>query len=336
MSTTREHDWCWIWPTVGATPVHQSLDSEMFDRSDFPYSETFVREAIQNSLDANLPGRPVAMSFTFFDDASERQMRFLQPVINFRREAGLEVPGDWERGRVRWIVVEDSDSTGLKGDLTKRTSDFWNYWLNFGVSNKTGPGRGGRGIGRVTFLIASQIQSVIGYTRRQQDWQQAVCGMTVLPPLVNEDEPRATHAYLAEKEAGSVWRLHDADHIAEDARRAFNFPNYEQQRSSGLALAIPYPHPELEPDGILAAAIENFAPAFMSDDMVLRVNDEHLDRESIDEIANRVSGHMRDPAIRDDPARFLNLIRRALQEVPTETIYVDGAKRDELKRIRST
>ena len=335
MSTTRESDWRWIWPEVGPTPINQGLDSEMFDRSDFPYSETFVREAIQNSLDAKLPGCPVVMSFTFFDDASERQMRFLRPVIDFRREAGLEVPDDWARDRVRWIVVEDSDSTGLLGDLTKRTSDFWNYWLNFGVSNKTGRGRGGRGIGRVTFLIASQIQSVIGYTRRQKDWQQAVCGMTVLPPLMNEDEPRATHAYLAEKEAGSVWRLHDADRIAEDARRAFNFPNYEQQLASGLALAIPYPHPELEPDGILAAAIENFAPAFISDAMVLRVNDEHLDRESIDEIANRVSGHMRDAAIRDDPARFLSLIRCALREDPAETIFVDGAKRDELKRIGS-
>ena len=80
----------------------------------------------------------------------------------------------------KWLVVEDFNSRGLSGRLDKRTSDFWNYWLNFGLSNKDGTGRGGRGIGRVTFLIASRLQSVIGYTRRSKDGQSAVCGMSVL------------------------------------------------------------------------------------------------------------------------------------------------------------
>lgn len=46
--------WKWIWPSVGAVPINQGLDTEMFDRLDYPYSETFVREAIQNTLDARL------------------------------------------------------------------------------------------------------------------------------------------------------------------------------------------------------------------------------------------------------------------------------------------
>ena len=334
MSATRERDWGWMWPKVGPTPISQGLDSEMFDRPDFPYSDTFVREAIQNSLDAKRSDRAVEMGFTFYEDDTNRQMHFLRPVMKLRQEAGLEVPEDWRRNRVRWVVVEDSNTTGLRGDLTKRKSDFWNYWLNFGVSNKTGPGRGGRGIGRVTFLIASQIQSVIGYTRRLDDWQQAVCGMAVLPPLADENNPRATHAYLAKEPMESVWKLHEAERIVEDARQAFSLPNYENQQSSGLALAIPYPHPELEPDGILATAIENFAPAIMSDTLVLRVNGARLDSENIDQTASSVSNRMRDPAIREDPARFLSLIRCALGDEPLKTAYIDGANRDELKRFR--
>ena len=54
MNIQVKQSWSWIWPNVGATPINQGLDSEMFDRSDFPYYETFVREAIQNSLDARL------------------------------------------------------------------------------------------------------------------------------------------------------------------------------------------------------------------------------------------------------------------------------------------
>ena len=334
MSVKNGGDWCWRWPKVGPTPVAQGLDSEMFDRPDFPYSDTFVREAIQNSLDAKLPGRAVEMDFTFYEDDADRQRCFLRPVMELRRRAGLDIPEEWQRNRSRWVVVEDSNATGLRGDLARRTSDFWNYWLNFGVSNKTSPGRGGRGIGRVTFLIASQIQSVIGYTRRSDDWQQAVCGMAVLPPLADENDPRATHAYLAEEPQGSVWKLHEAERIVEDALQAFGLPDYQGRQSSGLALVIPYPHPELDSDGILATAIEHFAPAIISQTLVLRVNGALLDSQSIDATAGQVSNRMRDPAIREDPARFLGLIRCARRDRPLKTAYIDGARQDELKRLR--
>ena len=155
MSGFSNGNWSWIWPNVGATPIHQGLDSEMFDRLDYPYSETFVREAIQNSLDARRdPERPVRVNFTFHSDGIGPRRAFLEQVMDHRRRAGLDIPHEWSNGHVRWLVVEDFNSNGLGGSLSSRTSDFWNYWLNFGLSNKDGSGRGGRGIGRVTFLDA--------------------------------------------------------------------------------------------------------------------------------------------------------------------------------------
>ena len=122
--------------------------------------ETFVREAIQNSLDARLdPNKPVYVNFTFHSDSIGPRRPYLEQVIAHRKKAGLEMPHEWSDDHVRWLVVEDFNSKGLCGSLASRTSDFWNYWLNFGLSNKDGSGRGGRGIGRVTFLIASRLQS---------------------------------------------------------------------------------------------------------------------------------------------------------------------------------
>ena len=181
MKTASAESWSWIWPSVGATPINQGLDSEMFDRTDYPYSETFVCEAIQNSLDARLDqSKPVIMKFTFHADGIGPRRPFLEQVMANRKAAGLDIPHEWGNGHVRWLVVEDFNSKGLGGSLTSRTSDFWNYWLNFGISNKDGSGRGGRGIGRVTFLIASRLQSVIGYTRRHPEGSSAICGMSVL------------------------------------------------------------------------------------------------------------------------------------------------------------
>ncbi len=35
MNTIAQQKSLWIWPHVGATPISQGLDSEMFDRTDY-------------------------------------------------------------------------------------------------------------------------------------------------------------------------------------------------------------------------------------------------------------------------------------------------------------
>jgi hypothetical protein len=50
----------WIWPSVGSAAVSYGLDSEIFDTEKFPHIETFVRETIQNSLDARFMRKSLA------------------------------------------------------------------------------------------------------------------------------------------------------------------------------------------------------------------------------------------------------------------------------------
>src|SRR6056297_2928839 len=106
MSFDEAKPWSWIWPRVGATPINQGLDSEMFDRTDYPYTETFVREAIQNSLDARLDDtNPVFVNFTFHEEAVEGRRLFLEPVLTYRDRAGLDLPEEWFDDRINWLVV---------------------------------------------------------------------------------------------------------------------------------------------------------------------------------------------------------------------------------------
>lgn len=337
MNIASAQTWNWIWPHVGATPINQGLDSEMFDRTDYPYSETFVREAIQNSLDARLdPTKPVVMNFTFHSQGIGPRRAFLEPVMAHRKKAELEVPEEWANGNVRWLVVEDFNSKGLSGSLTSRTSDFWNYWLNFGISNKDGSGRGGRGIGRVTFLIASRLQSVIGYTRRSADGTSAICGMSVLRAKEDGDDFLSTHAYLAEEISGNIYNLHSSPEFQARTRSAFGFTGYDGEFTSGLGLAIPYPHKELVPAGILAAAIENFAPAIMNGTLQLNVDGRVLDASSIEEIALDVSERFNDEAIRNDVGRYLSLIQSALNGTEPHKITLARAHKGDLEALRTT
>ena len=337
MSDLSKGNWSWIWPNVGATPIHEGLDSEMFDRTDYPYSETFVREAIQNSLDARLhQDRPVRMNFTFHSDGIGPRRAFLEQVMDHRRKAGLEIPHEWSNGHVRWLVVEDFNSIGLGGSLSNRISDFWNFWLNFGLSNKDGSGRGGRGIGRVTFLIASRLQCVIGYTRRASDGSTAACGMSVLKAQTYGEDLKSTHAYLAEEERGNIYSLHDSPEFLDCTRSAFAFTGHEGEHDTGLGLAILYPHSELQADGILAAAIENFAPAVMNGTLVLNVDGRVLDSDSIDEIAIEVAENLNHEGIRADATRYLGLVRHALTEAVPHKISLPKLGPNALEELRQT
>lgn len=327
--------WSWIWPQVGATPINQGLDSEMFDRTDYPYSETFVREAIQNSLDARLdPSLPVHIRFAFHEDKIGKRRKFLQQAMDNRETAGLPVPGDWNSNKVRWITVEDSNTRGLLGSLENRKGDFWGYWLNFGLSNKTGTGRGGRGIGRVTFLIASRMHSVLGLSRRSDDGSTAGCGMCVLRADQYGDDFKSTHAYLAAAESGSVYALHDSPDFHRELEEAFNLQSYADNERTGLSLVIPYPHDELDEDGILAAAIDHFAPAILSGNLVVEVGVDRLDQAQIAQVAPCVADRIKTKALKSGVGRYLNLIKAGLGS-PKTVVSIPGAK-SKLSQHRET
>lgn len=338
MNKARSRRFNWIWPSVGPTPINQGLDSEMFDRTDFPYHRTFVREAIQNSLDARLElDKPVTVNFTFHSEGFGPRRAYLEEVITHRKKVGLGIPREWENGCVKWLVVEDFNSTGLCGDLGKRTSDFWNYWLNFGLSNKDGSGRGGRGIGRVTFLIASQLQTVIGYTRRHTDQTTAICGMCVLRAKEDGEDVLSTHAYLAQGINGNIYRLYNSEEFSDQTRKAFVFTGFDGEFPSGLGLAILYPHQELEPEGILASAIENFAPAIMTGTLRLNVDGVVLDALTIDEVAREISEEKwSDDAIRGAANRYLSLIERTFKETQRSQITLPNAYRSDFDPLRNS
>ncbi len=337
MNERCSRSWNWVWPNVGAIPIHQGLDSEMFDRTDYPYSATLVREAIQNSLDARLdPTKPVLLRFTFHSENIGKREALFSQVISHRERAQLHVPNDWINGRISWLLVEDFNSKGLSGDLANRTSNFWNYWLNFGLSNKKGEGRGGRGFGRVTFLIASQIRTVIGYTRRYCDKETAVCGMTVLRAQKEGQHLKSTDAYLAKGESGDVYDLHNTSEFHTYVRESLAFRGYDGTDQSGLGLAILYPFQELKADSIFAAAIENFAPAIMDETLKLIVNDTTLDSESIWDIASKIKAHLKDEAIKSNIRRFLDLVRQANEKPPLHSINLPTAQKSHFESLRTT
>lgn len=322
-----ETHFSWQWPNVGPTPVSYGLDAEIFDTEQFPNAQTFVREAIQNSLDARVESsQPVCVRFAFHEAELGQHARFLGDLRNKKERGGLTWPAKWDQGRISWLTVQDFNASGLTGDVSSRTSDFWNYWLNFGVSNKSGAGRGGRGIGRVTFLIASQISTVIGLTQRHSDRAVLSCGMSVLKPVEDAGELRTSYAYLAKASLRNTFELYENSEFHSALAEAFDIPQHLQNNCPGLSLVIPYPHDDLSADKLIAAAIENFAPAIINGNLVVEVDSVRVDCSRIDAEAGRIRNLFASPGMKEDPSRLLGLIRAASGE-PDCTIQIDKSVR---------
>ena len=99
---------------------------------------------------------------------------------------------------------------------------------------------------------------------------------------------------------------------------------------------IPYPHAELVPEGILAAAIENFAPAIMNGTLRLIVDGRILDESTIDEIAVDVSDKLNNEAVRGDVRRYLKLIRRAQTVLKPRQLKLSKASKSDLEALRTS
>lgn len=324
MKSASEKVFDWQWPEVGPTPVSYGLDAEIFDSEKFPNAQTFVREAIQNSLDARLDqDKPVRVRFNFYSSKiSAHQALLLGDLRSKKSISGLPWPQEWDEENISWLTVQDFNSFGLQGDLDSRTSDFWNYWLNFGLSNKNGTGRGGRGIGRVTFLIASRISTVLGITNRAADNAVHTCGMSVLRPVEIEGELRTSYAYLAKSPHKNIFDLYSGPEFNAELASAFSITEHLQEGCFGLGLVIPYPHPDLTADKLIAASIEHFAPAIVAGQLVVEINSTVVDSQTIGEQAARVATSFGSPAVKQDARKFLALVALG-RSTPNLRVSVD-------------
>lgn len=301
----------WQWTSVGPNPVNYGLDGETFDSETAPHLQTFVREAVQNSLDAREDeSQPVKVRFTFHAKKLEAERHLFGDLLEKKRVCDLDWPDEWNDDEMSWLCVEDSNTSGLLGDLKSRSSDFWNYWLNFGLSNKDGSGRGGRGIGRVTFLLASRINTVVGITRRLEG-DVAVCGMSLMKPIEIGEDFKSNYSYFARGESGNIFDLYEKKEIIYIVNH-FEIQDYIENITPGFSLIIPYPHRTIDPDGLIAAAIEHFGPAILNENLVVEVDGRVLNKESIFELAANVSSHFGDDAFKHESSRVLDLMKRSL------------------------
>jgi hypothetical protein len=264
---------------------------DQFNNDDVDISETIVREAIQNSLDAAIdePCR-VKVSFRWLDKASGLDPTFFRSLfdgqLHHAEAAEIDVSNlDFENPKA--LIIEDFGTCGLTGDVAAKDNDnFSDFWRRHGKSHKTGKSRGRWGLGKLVYSTTSQIGVFFGATRRKDDTAVYIMGQTVLNLRKVNDKEYPPHAFFADLDnAEDIYKRIPVP--VKDKELIHNFTeNFSLERGdqTGLSVIIPFPNPVFNIQKMIGVAMANYFYPLITGQLVLDFDGISINRENVREM----------------------------------------------------
>lgn len=306
----------------------------------------FVREAIQNSLDARRPGHQGPVAIRIFlsgsaqalsPEASRRYFRggwehFTSAGSGLRDAPAPEDP-------CCYVVYEDSGTTGLTGDVEQYHdipgvgNPFYYFFRAEGQSHKQEAGRGRWGLGKFVFPRSSRIRSFFGLTVRQDDGRRLLVGQSILKSHHVDGRsftPDGWFGRKPEKKEAAI-PVEDEEFIAQFERDFC----LERHDDPGLSIVIPYSDPSWQITDVARCVIEDYFYPILRDDLVVAIEDPEsqfvVQSHSIDDV---LAGC--DPEFRPVMQPLLDLTRWALtlQRSAALPIFPMSASRGGMKWSR--
>ena len=246
--------------------------------SDLP--ERLVRESLQNSLDARIPGETVRVRFAFSGEdgalppeAAARYLDGLAPHVSAGADADAAEREAIEEARaclgrpMTWLAIEDFGATGLAGDVEANDpkqpgNHFWGFFRSIGISPKGEDSGGSWGLGKWVFPDASKINAYLGATRRAGEDRTLLMGMAVLRTHTAGGVKHPPYGqFAAHDEAGDDDWLPlpvDSETDPDAVLTALADFGLDRLDRSGLSVVMPYPKPDLTPAAIKREVITQY------------------------------------------------------------------------------
>ncbi len=267
----------WVFPPAH----HQSFGGEStgdIESMKADSGKTFIREMIQNSLDAKSDkSQKVEIVFSQFktsrDDFPGRES-FLDEAMQIEKALGSKsndiksnlvktMIKDLDQLYIDWIRISDHGTTGLIGvSEPNRIED--NPWMSFtkgsGSSTKRGTQGGSKGIGKNSAFVKSSLRTLFVST-----WtEKKECGFQGLSKLVSRQ---------LENDYTSGFGFYGDQLLPEREYRSLD-PKYSRDPSDcGTDIFIPcFRATENMEELIAQVAIDSFMPAIMDGTLVVKVN----------------------------------------------------------------
>lgn len=244
----------------------------------------FIREAVQNSLDARRPGANGPVSIRIFisgptaaltPESARRYFRGGWDHFHAEGSGLREAPG--REDNCPFITYEDSGTTGLTGDVEQfhelhgTRNPFYYFFRAEGQSNKLEAGRGRWGLGKFVFPRSSAVRSFFGLTVRYDDQKRLLVGQSILRSHHIDDKsytPDGWYGVKPDKDepAAPVTDQEFIDQFESDFC-------LERKHEPGLSLVVPFCNPTWTAEAVTASVIQDYFYVIRNDDLVVTVED---------------------------------------------------------------
>lgn len=260
----------WKFNEIGERDLEQRPHHQEFFR-DTPKPEAFVREVIQNSLDAKRDGSDKVKVLFSFDKAPLGEIYDYVEDLGPHLDAWDILPSGWGSADhlVPFLTIEDFGTTGLTGPTSRNFSKsqknehFLSFWLRDGMSEKQKEKGGRWGLGKHTFFMVSKINTFWGLTIRD-DGKEYLMGKSALKPH-NIGEKRYTHyGFFRDENDDPV----TDENLLNGLKKEFSL---KRKTSSGLSLVIPYPISNINHDSLLKSVMIHYFYPILRDNLVVSI-----------------------------------------------------------------
>ncbi len=265
----------------------------------------FIRELLQNALDARLPGgeSPVSVHIRWLN-ASQVDEQYLNECINpdliarLKASSGKDITHDREKPVA--LVVEDFGTMGLQGTWRDSTVDgsdenYNAFWFREGEGAKgESSSNGGAGQGKISFYLRSTVRTLLGLTVRANDGQSLLLGRAVFNRdyRLNDGAPKFKRiAYWCREDNGMPLPAQDAPEI-DRFKKAFLL---KRKVEPGLSLVLPYPQ-DHQPGEALKVVLGEFFFPIARGRLIVHIDDIEISASTIVDLATE---HLTDDEVID-------------------------------------
>lgn len=306
---------------------------DQFSNDEVEISETIVREAVQNSLDAAVdePAR-VEVSFRLLSASDGLDGSFLRKLMEEQLEhaavAGLDVAGV-EFKVPEALVIEDFGTKGLTGSINQIDDDnFSDFWRRHGKSHKTGKSRGRWGLGKLVYSTSSDLGVFFGATVRDNDSAIYIMGQTVLNLREVRGRKYPPHAFFADLEGSDdilttlPVPLREQELIDQFCQQF----SLDRKGRPGLSVMIPFPNRDFRLERMVGVAIVNYFYPLITGQLVLRFGEIEINSSNI-----RALAHVYAAESFHDIDTLFDFIEQANRTPPDEMLTLKESWADDTK-----
>lgn len=259
--------------------------TEQAEENEYAGTDTFVREILQNAVDAQDENQPVRVQFRFLNSdqapSRERLSHYFARLRNPLEKRGFSFDSDGvPKSPCRFLVCEDFGTRGLEGDVrryddppphhTQREDFFW-FWRNIGRSAKTGDDLGRWGLGKTVYRAASQARCMFGLTVRKSDGQRYLMGQAVLSIHSWNDGEYLPEGHWCDLDPKTdvTLPIQKPDELDQFCREW----HINRTNEPGLSVVVPFIPDELQAEPLIQAVAVHFLTRILHGNLIVEVDD---------------------------------------------------------------